>query len=136
MAESNSKLLNYIHLLTHNDDALDHYIVDPITHAEGIHGLTKAERAVMRRVVSGLSNNSANGYSMARNRDSYRRSLRLLQNVLHNVGSKMTSDVVSMSGEADTYPYSILVNYPDSLGDYTCKHGSDVNSFANDSICR
>ena len=73
----------------HNDDALHKFSIDPITTSEKENGLTKAERAVLRRTIQGLSNNSVNGYSLQRNLDSYRRSLRLLQNVLCNVGSKM-----------------------------------------------
>ena len=47
--KSNSNLLNYISLLMHDDDALKTFLVDPITDAEGKHGITKAERAVLRR---------------------------------------------------------------------------------------
>ena len=80
-----SNLLKYISHLMQDDDALHQFTIDPITDAENNHGLTKAERAVLRRTVHGLSNNSVNGYSMVRSDESYRRSLRLLQNVLHSM---------------------------------------------------
>ena len=122
MGKSNSNLLNYIeHLLDEgNESQLRKFVVDPITSAENDHGLTKAERAVLRRVVSGLSNNSVNGYSIDRSLSSYRRSLRLLQNVLHNVGTKMVQDHLVTE---DTNTYSLVLYYPNSSGtnDYTCK---------------
>ncbi|MFK7783618.1 MAG: hypothetical protein AB8B56_00810, partial [Crocinitomicaceae bacterium] len=92
MMKSKSNLLNYISLLMHDDDALHAFLTDPIQ-AEENHGITKAERSVLRRTVAHLSNNSKNGYSVERQLSSYRRSLRLLQNVFHNAESKMTQDV-------------------------------------------
>jgi hypothetical protein len=88
--KSKSNLLNYISVLLSDDEALNTFLVDPITESEGTYGITKAERAVLRRTVSHLSNKSKNGYTVKRHLGSYRRSLRLLQNVLHNTGSKMT----------------------------------------------
>jgi hypothetical protein len=90
---SHSKLLNYIHQLMVKDEALEHYLADPITEAEEKYGLTKAERTVLRRTITHLSNNSINGYSLHRDFTSYRRSLRLLQNVLNTTGLKMGMDV-------------------------------------------
>ncbi|WP_143569726.1 hypothetical protein [Tenacibaculum agarivorans] len=97
--KSSSNLLNYISHLMQDDDALYKFTIDPITTSEQEHGLTKAERAVLRRTVHGLSNNSLNGYSIVRNLDSYRRSLRLLQNVLSNVGTKMIMDHSALEKE-------------------------------------
>lgn len=128
-AKSHSHLLNYIALLLHDDDALMKFTVDPITTAEQHNNLTKAERAVLRRALHGLSNNSVNGYSMARNLSSYRRSLRLLQNVLINTGSKMAMDLADTNG---SHPYALRVYYPNiSVGDtdFTCKTNQDVENF-------
>ena len=69
-----------------DDKALELFLVNP-EQSEKYYGITKAERAVLRRVVAGLSNNSKNGFSIRRDYRSYRRSLRLLQNVLHKHSS-------------------------------------------------
>ncbi|MEM1242635.1 MAG: hypothetical protein AAGI45_22625 [Cyanobacteria bacterium P01_H01_bin.26] len=121
-----SNLLKYISHLMQDDDALHQFTIDPITDAENTHGLTKAERAVLRRTVHGLSNNSVNGYSMVRHGESYRRSLRLLQNVLHNTGSKMIMDTVATAdGE---YTYHVVVYAPKltESRDFTCKTNYDL----------
>ncbi len=79
----NTQSLNhYITELLHNDEALKQFLQDP-TNSEEEFGITKAERAVLRRTISSLSNKSVNGYSISRDLNSHRRSLRLLQNVLH-----------------------------------------------------
>ncbi|WP_298310558.1 hypothetical protein [uncultured Aquimarina sp.] len=128
--KSNSKLLNYVSHLLSDDDALKTFLVDPITESEGIHGITKAERAVLRRTIAHLSNNSANGYTVSRHLGSYRRSLRLLQNVLHNVGSKMVQDVLTdpqSENATALYPFSVVYNLPSGSNgpvDFTCK-GND-----------
>ncbi len=115
MSQSKSKLLNYISLLLSDDEALQRFLIDPITDAEGKYGLTKAERAVLRRTVFHLSNRSLNGYTLVRHLGSYRRSLRLLQNVLHNVGSKMAQEAhVAATTPApleDTEQYTFTVVY-------------------------
>lgn len=135
MAKSNSNLLNYLSLLLSNDEALQRFIADPISDAEQKYGLTKAERAVLRRTVSGLSNNSLNGYSIARELSSYRRSLRLLQNVLHNVGSKMAQEALANwpgGGPGPVFfPYTVIVNYPNvnANTDFTCKTNADVKGY-------
>ncbi|MEM6686796.1 MAG: hypothetical protein AAF617_13515 [Bacteroidota bacterium] len=72
----------FIGLLMHDDNALNAFLADP-TNGGAEHGITKAERAVLRRTVAHLSNVSRNGYGVQRDLGSYRRSLRLLQNVLH-----------------------------------------------------
>jgi hypothetical protein len=126
---SNSNLLNYIALLLSNDEALQRFLIDPITDAEGTHGITKAERAVLRRSVAHLSNRALNGYTVARHLGSYRRSLRLLQNVLHNVGSKMVQDVHIAAADpqenaAGAYRFSAVYNLPIAVSgpvDFTCK---------------
>jgi len=78
-----SKLDQYISKLLGDDAALKEFLVDPIKAAEDDHGLNKAQRSVLRRVVANLSNNATNGYGIVRDLQSYRRSIRLLQNVLH-----------------------------------------------------
>ncbi len=142
MGSSKSNLLNYIaHLLDEgNESQLRKFVVDPISDAEGKWGLTKAERSVLRRTVSGLSNNSVNGYSIDRSLSSYRRSLRLLQNVLHNVGTKVAQDQVETADGEETY--SLVLYYPNSDDSivvsndpsiasgntYTCKNNEAVDS--------
>lgn len=145
---SNSNLLNYIALLLSDDEALQRFLIDPITDAEGKHGVTKAERAVLRRTVFHLSNRSLNGYTLTRHLGSYRRSLRLLQNVLHNVGSKMVQDAhIAAAGPAPGqaqseagaeraaaggYRFSVIYNLPNAGAngpvDFTCKTNASVDA--------
>lgn len=147
MSHSNSNLLNYIALLLHDDDALRTFLIDPVTEPENIHNITKAERAVLRRTVFHLSNRSLNGYTLTRHFGSYRRSLRLLQNVLHNVGSKMVQDAhiaasVPAPGLAQNeagakedaaaaYRFSVIYNLPNAGAngpvDFTAKTNADVD---------
>jgi hypothetical protein len=119
VSQSKSKLLNYISLLLSDDEALQRFLIDPITDAEGKYGLTKAERAVLRRTVFHLSNRSLNGYTLVRHLGSYRRSLRLLQNVLHNAGSKMGQEAhIAASGpaeDADVAIYTVLIYVPERI---------------------
>lgn len=136
MKNSSSNLLHYISVLLHDDKALNTFIVDPITEAEAQdkYKLTKAERAVLRRTVANLSNHSVNGFSMQRDLSSYRRSLRLLQNVLHNTGTKMMSDVLSNGTvTATSQVYYLIINYPslpaNSSTDFTCASNAKVDSY-------
>ncbi len=138
LKQSNSNLLTYLGLLLSDDAALSQFLVDPITESEEKHGLTKAERSVLRRTVAHLSNNSVNGYAMARHLKSYRRSLRLLQNVLHNVGSKMVQDTITPVSTAEqqlnaSYTFSVIYNLPNVGGagptDFTCKTNADVDLY-------
>ncbi|MEM7582049.1 MAG: hypothetical protein AAF560_01600 [Acidobacteriota bacterium] len=139
MRESKSALLRYISHLLQNDDALKRFVVDPITDAEGKYGLTKAERAVLRRTVHHLPQTSLNGFSMLRHRASYRRSLRLLQNVLHNAGSKSAADlhvavdgkpVTTTADDASGGTFFLYVYYPNVNGntDFTCQDNDYVNN--------
>ena len=73
----------------HDDATLEQFLQDPIKGAEDDHGLTKAERSVLRRVVAGISHNSTNGMALHRSLNSYRRSIRLVQNVLHKHSGHM-----------------------------------------------
>jgi hypothetical protein len=129
MTKSNSNLLNYINLLMHDDGALRAFLINPIQ-AEENHGITKAERAVLRRTVAHLSNNSKNGYSVSRQMGSYRRSLRLLQNVLHHVGSKMTQDAMATPDAEGSYSFSMIFYFPNDVSsgpvDFTKKTNADV----------
>ena len=131
--KSNSNLLNYIGTLLSDDKALKTFLVDPITEAEGKYGITKAERAVLRRTVSHLSNKSRNGYTVSRHLGSYRRSLRLLQNVLHNVGTKLSAEnhsAKNLSNDSDdNITVSLIIYYPPNLSgdqDFTGYKNSDV----------
>jgi hypothetical protein len=142
--KSNSNLLNYISVLLSDDDALNTFLKDPITEAEGKYGITKAERAVLRRTVAHLSNNSKNGYSTVRHLGSYRRSLRLLQNVLHNVGTKITPNSYNIQEDSadkddNMIAISLTVYYPPGITtdtDFTKYTNADVqtqygNPYAN-----
>jgi hypothetical protein len=126
--KTKSNLLHYISHLLQDDDSLQNFLVDPITSAENEYGLTKAERSVLRRTVNDLSNNSINGYSISRNLDSYRRSLRLLQNVLSNTGHKMIQD--NMKTEAGEYTFSVQAYFPPNINagnaGFTCKDNDYV----------
>jgi len=107
-----SKLDDYISKLMKDDQALRAFLVDPIKAAEDQHGLTKAQRSVMRRVVTNLSNSSTNGYSLARSLGSYRRSLRLLQNVLHvERGHSLATAQQGKITAAATTSHSIFIYY-------------------------
>lgn len=132
--KSNSNLLNYISVLLSDDGALNTFLVDPITEAEGTYGITKAERAVLRRTMSHLSNKSKNGYTVKRHLGSYRRSLRLLQNVLHNVGTKMSTDIKtnpekSTTADSQAIKVQLMVYYPPNITGYT-----DFTGLTNDDI--
>jgi len=148
---SNSKLLNYISHLMSNDEALEKYLADPITYAERDHGLTKAERSVLRRVVTHLSNNALNGYSIKRDLGSYRRSLRLLQNVLHNTAAKEAQGIAPQGAApeatqlaAGQIRVTLLVYLPlamnyngmvsGSIIDFSCKSNADIKN-AYYSLC-
>jgi hypothetical protein len=118
MSQSKSHLLNYISLLMHCNQSLNEFLADPVVAGEK-NQITKAERAVLRRTVAHLSNNSTNGYSITRHLGSHRRSLRLLQNVLHNTGSKLVQESAapvnnptSEGSELRPYPFSIQFYLP------------------------
>jgi hypothetical protein len=133
MKNSSSNLINYINHLMHDDDALNIFLVDPITDSQEKWKITKAERAVLRRSIQNLSNNSVNGYSMQRDLSSYRRSLRLLQNVLHNVSSKMMHDAIKNESEENSnlFHFSVIVHYPivSQDTDFTCRKNADVDKY-------
>jgi hypothetical protein len=134
-----SNLLKYVEHLLHDDSALQTFIVDPITQAENSFGLSKAERAVLRRTVANLANTSVNGFSMARSLLSYRRSLRLLQNVLHTssgdlMGQMLTNRPALAAGASSSSTYfNLFVYYPNvttaGVTDFTCKSNAAVNAF-------
>lgn len=135
MSQIQSKLGAYIQKLMHDDAALRRFLIDPITEAEEKHGLSKADRAVLRRTVFHLSNNSKNGYSLERHLGSYRRSLRLLQNVLDVHGANMVMDHAAKTENSDTgtmYSYSLLLYYPSKITtdtDFSCKTNESVDGF-------
>jgi hypothetical protein len=117
-----SNLDAYISKLMHDDDALHHFLVDPISAAEKEGGCTKAERAVLRRTVQHLSNNSVNGYGLQRDLNSYRRSIRLLQNVLHNHSAGHLSGVMDNG-------FIIRVYYPVRPAAPTPFNGGQPNNY-------
>jgi hypothetical protein len=111
-----SKLDSYISKLLSDDDALKDFLSDPIKAAEDDHGLTKGQRSVLRRVVANLSNNATNGYSIVRSLNSYRRSIRLLQNVLHVERGHASNETpaaitTSVKDLASSVTYTIFVYY-------------------------
>jgi hypothetical protein len=110
-----SKLDSYISKLLSDDDALKDFLVDPIKAAEDDHGLTKGQRSILRRVVASLSNNATNGYSIVRHLDSYRRSIRLLQNVLHlERGHAVSQAQTTSEDDSVTYTITVYINGDES----------------------
>ena len=81
-----SKLDSFLSTMLTDDEALKEFLADPIS-SEEKHGLRKAERSVVRRVVRHLPPTAKSGFSMQRSLASHRRSLRLLQNVMHGVAA-------------------------------------------------
>jgi hypothetical protein len=117
-----SNLDHYLSLLMRDDNALEFFITNP-SKAEDTYGVTKAERAVLRRVVSGLSHQSKNGFSIRRDYGSYRRSLRLLQNVLHKHSSAQLikhhapkNDAVTTGASVNTSMYIYFTGNPSIPG--------------------
>lgn len=139
-----ASLHDYISKLMTNDQALHDFLVDPIKAGEQEHGLSKAERSVLRRTVHHLSNGSKNGYSLARDLGSYRRSLRLLQNVLHTAAGKELSDQSQNSDQHYVYIFyngrpgnysgatNQQANYPYSHYFIAYGNGSTIGEVMND----
>ncbi len=107
MKNSNSNLDQFISKLMSNDKALQQFLADP-TNGGKEFGISKAERAVLRRVTANLSNKSKNGYGIERDLGSYRRSLRLLQNVLHKHAATHAAITSSTDG-LSTYSFHIYI---------------------------
>jgi len=132
-----SKLDAYIQTLLSDDLALSMFIQNPLV-ADYVVGLTKAERSVLRRVVMHLPSTAKSGFS-ARSMASYRRSLRLIQNVLHYSSTAVHANVLSATSdvEAAALPeaasqnggtFHLYVYYPNGgSNDYTDKTNADVN---------
>lgn len=76
-------LNDYMSLLLGDDDSLKAFLADPVGQSTQ-HHLTKAERSVLRRVVTTASTDSSNGYAVVRPLSAYRQAIRLMQNVLHH----------------------------------------------------
>ena len=122
-----ASLHEYISKLMTDDKALKDFLIDPIKSAEKDHGLSKAERTVLRRTVHHLSNASKNGYAVSRDMGSYRRSLRLLQNVLHGATAKELADHSETANQ-----HYIVVYYNGLPGNYTGQGNTAVGSpYAN-----
>ncbi|AUC16759.1 hypothetical protein BTO06_17125 [Tenacibaculum sp. SZ-18] len=104
-----SQLDTYISKLLKNNDALEAFIKNPKEQSKQ-NGLSKADGAILRRSVSGLPATAKTGLGISRPLSSYRSSIRLLQNVLHNYhGHKI-------AGYADNdivYLPTILIYYND-----------------------
>jgi hypothetical protein len=107
MEKEKNGLDQFIAKLLSDDGTLKKFLADP-TNGGQEHGITKAERAVLRRVTAHLSNKSKNGYGIDRGLGSYRRSLRLLQNVLHKHAASHSSMLTSTDG-LETYSFHIYI---------------------------
>lgn len=84
-------LHEYMHLLLGDDDALRRLLAAPIEECEK-HRLSKAERSVVRRVLTSASTDSTNGYAIVRPLNAYRMAIRMLQNVMHrNMGAAIAA---------------------------------------------
>lgn len=78
---------DYLHKLQSDDLTLKQFLADPANAADA-HGLTKAERSVLRRVLVGASTNSTNRYGIVRPLEAYRQGVRMVQNMMHlNIGA-------------------------------------------------
>jgi hypothetical protein len=107
-----STLDHYISKLLSDQTSLEAFIDDPKGQSKLNH-LSKADGSILRRCVSALPATSKSGLSIRRPLSSYRSSIRLLQNVLHNYhGQKYSSKV----GEEIVYLPSILIYYNDTPG--------------------
>lgn len=123
-----SNLDKYISTLMSNDNELAKFIKNP-EQSEEEHGITKAERSVLRRVVQHLPATSKSKFG-ARGKGSYRRSLRLLQNVLHNNATKIPHATKEEAIEGRDY-YYLMIYYPaGGPGDYTGKTNAEIASYA------
>lgn len=82
---------DYLGKLQGDDEELKAFLADP--HAAGDKaGLSKAERATLRRVLMGASTASTNGYGIVRPLAAYRQGVRMLQNTLHrSMGAAMAT---------------------------------------------
>ena len=65
MEKERNGLDQFISKLMSDDDTLKKFLADP-TNGRQEYGITKAERAVLRRVIAHLSNKSKNGYGIQR----------------------------------------------------------------------
>jgi hypothetical protein len=83
----------YLAELMRDDDALFAFLHDPIKASKDA-GITKAERAILRRVVAFPSTASSNGYSIIRPLLSYRGGIRMLQNMLHVAAGSQAASVL------------------------------------------
>ena len=107
MSITKQTLDGFISNLMSDDTALNKFLTDP-TNGGQEHGITKAERAVLRRVTAHLSNNSKNGFGIQRDLSSYRRSLRLLQNVLHKHAATHATNQENTDG-LTTYSFHVYI---------------------------
>lgn len=134
-----SNLDAYIQKLLIDDNALSQFIQNPLV-SESAYGLTKAERSVLRRVLIHLPATARSGFSGSRDLSSFRRSLRLVQNVLHNSSTAIHANVLSATSdiEASVLPeaasqnggvFYMYVYYPNGgSDDYTCQTNAAVNN--------
>lgn len=107
-----STLDNYISKLLSDNDALEAFIDDPKGQAKLNH-LSKADGSILRRSVNDLPATSKSGLSIRRPLSSYRSSIRLLQNVLHNYHGQK---IASQQGKEIVYLPTILIYYNDTPG--------------------
>lgn len=138
MKTGTSQLDTYIQTLLSSDQALEDFIKNPLE-SEKSHGLTKAERSVLRRTVVHLPPTAKSGFAAVRSLNSYRRSLRLLQNVIHNSSNTIMENVLTAESDVASAKESaqassnggtffMYVYYPTGSNDYTCKNNSAVDA--------
>ena len=138
MHKGTSKLDAYIQTLLSSDEALEQFIKDPLV-SENSHGLTKAERSVLRRSVVHLPPTAKSGFAAVRSLSSYRRSLRLLQNVIHNSTGAVQGDCLTATSEVASAGASehassnggtfyMFVYYPQGSNNYTCQTNAAVDA--------
>ncbi|MCR9073677.1 MAG: hypothetical protein NXI18_18485 [Alphaproteobacteria bacterium] len=107
-------LPQYLNKLNQDDDALRAFLADPIKEADAAN-LSKAERAVLRRVVTTGSNGSVNGYSIVKPLAAYRQAVQLMQNVIHN---NMGGALASGAGADHTVLVYLQQQYANNLPHY------------------
>jgi hypothetical protein len=120
-----SKLDAYLQTLLSDDRALEQFIKDPLVSESPEFGLTKAERSVLRRVVIHLPPTAKSGFSGARSLSSFRRSLRLIQNVLHHSSTAVHANLLSATSKAEAV---VTKNFSQANADVNAKKLSSASS--------
>lgn len=110
-----SQLDKYISTLLSDDSALESYLKDPKAQALS-HGLSKADASILRRCVNDLPATAKSGHAIIRPLGSYRSSVRLLQNVLHNFHGHKIGASMAESSDANINANTIQIYYNTTSG--------------------